>query len=273
MSELRNLPNDIVEKSGPFLRRLFEEFCLALSLLTRIALPRFEVRTGATIASAFWAYPIAGAIVGFVGAGAFLLGDAIGLGQAANCLLAFAAMTLFSGGLHEDGLADFCDGLGGKSQIERLQIMRDSRIGSFGVLALVFFIGLCVVFLFDISRQGSSATTVSALICVAAAGRTVVGIPLALLQPARVEGMSVAAQRPSNLALGVGAVILIALCFLLLGIVKSTFMLAAMVLGAVVMSGLAYRSIHGHTGDVLGATACVAMLFGLASLAIVGNGP
>ncbi len=273
MSDLRDYGNDLYDRGGPFLRRLWEELLLAISLLTRISIPRFEVTTGATIGSAFWAYPIAGAIVGLVGGGAFVVGETIGFGAYVSALLALAAMTLFSGGIHEDGLADFFDGLGGKSQIERLQIMRDSRIGSFGVLALIFFVGLCAAFLFDISRGSTPVATAALIVCVAAVARTAVGIPLALMEPVRAEGLSVAAQRPPIPALIVGSVLVVLLCVLLLGVAKTIFLIVGASAGAFLMSGWAYRMIGGHTGDVLGAVASAAMLFGVASLSIVGRLP
>ena len=271
MIEPKDIRNDLVKKGGPFLRRAFEEFMLALSLLTRISLPRFEVTTEATIASAFWAYPIAGAVVGLVGAGAFVLGAYIGFGAVVNCLLAIAAMTFFSGALHEDGLADFFDSFGGTSQNERLQIMRDSRIGTYGVLSLVFFVGLCAGLLHEIASKGGTGNVAASLIASAACARAAVGIPLLLLNPARAEGMSVAAQKPQHVAAIVAGAVLIVLAVFLLGLSNAAYLVLGAVLCAISITGLAYQLVGGHTGDVLGATASTAMFGGLAGLAMAGG--
>src|SRR5437763_523525 len=93
--------------------------------------------------AACWALPLIGLIVGAIAA-LVLLGAAwIGMTPAVAAGLALAAAVLVTGGLHEDGLADTADGLGGgKDRDHKLAIMRDSRIGSYGVLALMLTLGL-----------------------------------------------------------------------------------------------------------------------------------
>ena len=71
---------------------------------------------------------------------------------------ALAALVLLTGGFHEDGLADTADGFGGGRTRERkLEIMRDSRIGSYGALALVLSVGIRAAALATMARIGASA--------------------------------------------------------------------------------------------------------------------
>ncbi len=100
--------------------------------------PAAETACG-PIAEAARAFPVAGAIVGLIGSGIYLLAMELGLSGLLAALLAVAATVIVGGALHEDGLADFADMLGVRGDRERkLGVMRDSRIGSYGVLALGF---------------------------------------------------------------------------------------------------------------------------------------
>ena len=114
-------------------------FLLALQFLTRLNV-KVEFSAEAMRASPRW-YPGVGVVVGVIcavvyGAGYWLFSPLLGV------LLAVAAGMIVTGALHEDGFADACDGLGGIRPKERiLEIMRDSRIGTYGVLGLVMMVG------------------------------------------------------------------------------------------------------------------------------------
>ena len=95
-------------------------------------------RAQARVAAAAWAWPLAGMAVGLLGAAAGGLVLWLGVAPAAAAAIAIAAQIFATGALHEDGLADSADGLwGGWDKARRLAIMKDSRIGTYGVLALV----------------------------------------------------------------------------------------------------------------------------------------
>ncbi len=122
--------------------RLLRELVAAFALLTRLPMPRLRGPSRRP-ADCVWAYPVVGAVVGAAGRRRALAGLRLGLPQPLAALWALAAITLVTGGLHEDGLADTADGFGGGGTVERkLLIMRDSRIGSFGALALLFSLAL-----------------------------------------------------------------------------------------------------------------------------------
>ena len=117
--------------------RLPHDILSGFALLTRLPLPDHR-STGAASA---WAWPLVGAALG--AAAAALASAALWLGVTpgvtAVLVLAFGAM--LTGGLHEDGLSDTADGLfGGWTKARRLEIMKDSRVGSYGVLALVLVV-------------------------------------------------------------------------------------------------------------------------------------
>ena len=87
----------------------------------------------ARLADAVWAFPVVGAVVGAIGGAVFWVCARLGMPPAVAAVWTLASMLLVTGALHEDGLADTADGLGGGRTRERkLEIMRDSRIGTFG---------------------------------------------------------------------------------------------------------------------------------------------
>lgn len=98
-------------------------------------------------------WPFVGWLTGGVMIGVFWLASWLGFPVAVAALLAIGARLLLTGALHEDGLADFCDGFGGGTTRERtLSIMKDSHIGTYGVLGLIFYFALlwtCMVSLLE----------------------------------------------------------------------------------------------------------------------------
>lgn len=214
----------------------------AFGLLTR--LPLGGPGRGA---ASCWAWPVAGAVVGalagLAGWGALALG--LPLGWAAALVLAVQAAA--TGGLHEDGLADTFDGLmGGRDPARRLEIMRDSRIGSFGALALM---------LVTLARWSALVvllpTAPWAVVAAAAVSRAGMPVLMAALRPARDGGLSRAVGRPravqAGLAVGVALVLAAPMGWPVLGLLP--------VLAAVWLAlGLWARArIGGQTGDILGA--------------------
>jgi adenosylcobinamide-GDP ribazoletransferase len=227
----------------------FDDFAVAAGLLTRLPIGAAAGEAGA-IAAAGWAFPLVGAGIGGLCALAFVAAEGFGLGPPLAALLALAAGLALTGALHEDGLADTADGLGGgNSREEKLAIMRDSRQGSFGILALVLSLGLRAAALAAI---GDPIHAALALVAAHAASRGVLPPLMRALPPARTDGLGATAGRPSLIvsvvAEGLGCVIALAL----LGPVTGGIGLASSG-GAVIFAGwLVRRQIGGYTGDVLG---------------------
>ena len=117
-------------------------FFTALQFFTRLPIPRWVGYEPAWLQQCAGYFPLVGALVG--GASAALLWAALQLFPATVAVgLAMAASIWLTGGFHEDGLADTCDGLGGAvSRDKALTIMKDSRIGSYGALGLLLVLGL-----------------------------------------------------------------------------------------------------------------------------------
>lgn len=235
--------------------RLLDEARIALMLLTRLPAGRVGEPVPA-MRDAVWAYPVAGLAVGLVGAIGLSVAHGLGLPSLPAALLALAAMALATGAMHEDGLADMADGFGGGQTRERkLEIMRDSRIGTYGVLALVLVVGLRASALSAMPQGWSGAF---AVIACAAASRGLLPAVMALMPPARDDGLGRSAGSPERSRAGNALAIGLVTLLLLLPFTPA---LAAMVAGAgtaLAVSLLARRQIGGLTGDTLGATQILA---------------
>ena len=218
------------------------------------------------IGRAVRAFPVVGAGVGLAAGLVYLILHAIGLPAAIAGIVAIAIGALLTGALHEDGLADTADGFGGGDTRERkLELMHDSRIGAYGVLALLLVLGAKLGTLVDLESIG---LVLAALICSGAVSRALMPPLMRWLPPARSEGLSASAGQPPGDAVLIGlglAVVLSLILFNWVGLIAC--LIAA--LGAYGMALLARRQIGGHTGDVLGATQQVADLLFLLTIAVI----
>jgi adenosylcobinamide-GDP ribazoletransferase len=205
----------------------------------------------AVLAQALWALPLAGIVVGLIGAAVYALAHRLGLPAWPAAALCVAATMALTGALHEDGLADTIDGFGGGETRERkLDIMRDSRIGVYGVCALAVSILIRVSALASLADTGLVAL---AVIAAHGAGRATLPVFMYFVPPARADGLSFAAGLPSReqaAAAGVLGILILAVC---LGFEPA--LVAAILLAIVValVARLSLAQIGGQTGDVLGA--------------------
>jgi adenosylcobinamide-GDP ribazoletransferase len=169
-------------------------------------------------------------------------------------VLAVGATVLITRALHEDGLADTADGLGPHAlePARRLEIMRDSRNGTFGVLALALSVLIKVACL----AQFSGATGLVVLIAAHALSRAVLAWPLLAFSPVHQDGLGAQAGKPTDndvwLTIGIGA----AIAFLLL-LGKGFFVALLAPIVSIAVAWFAARwiaeRIGGYTGDTLGA--------------------
>src|SRR3954447_26816152 len=232
------------------LRDLIADLRIAASFVTILPVASSEPAGDGAIARATWALPVAGLAVGLTGALVYAIASRFGLTSSLAALLALAATALVTGALHEDGLADTADGLGGGRTRERkLEIMRDSRIGTYGVCALILSFGLRWSALAAIANPWAVALALCAAHTAARAGLPAF---MRLVPPARADGMSAQAGEPP-FASAVAAIVLgAAILIVCLG---PAFGLTAALLiacGFAVMAWLCGRQIQGQTGDVLG---------------------
>lgn len=237
------------------------ELQVALMLLTRLPAGRLKDEAPAMGATT-WAWPLVGLVTGAISAVAFSLAVWVGLPPMMAAILALATGILATGGLHEDGLADLADGLGGgRTRDQKLEIMRDSQIGSYGTMALILCLG------FRVSAIASYPDVIWALIGLAAASRAALPMALTLLPPARADGLGHAATGgalPQALfAVGIGFICLIPLGFGTALLASLAIAVAITVLGVIVL-----RQIGGQTGDVMGAMQQIGEVVGWAILII-----
>jgi len=246
--------------------RRLAELRVAAMLLTRLPAGRLSGHVP-TLAEARWAWPLVGAGIGALMWAACAGAAALGLPSGVSALLAVAAGVLVTGGLHEDGLADLADGFGGGRERERkLEIMRDSRIGSYGVLALAIVLGLKVQAMAGVA---GSAPPLWPFVALAAGSRFAMLAVLEVLPPARADGLGHAAGQAGGWRPWAGLAVALAVLLPLGG--AALGLVAAMALAAVAMAALAKRQIGGQTGDVLGAVQQVSDCAGwLAALLLLG---
>jgi len=237
----------------------------ATLFLTRVHLAR---RLGApsSLTRALRAFPLVGAAIGLAAGLVYWLAAIFGLAPLPAALLAIGTTAWLTGALHEDGLADCADGFGGGRDREaKLAIMRDSRIGSYGVLALVIGVGLRATALAGLAP----ADGVAALVAAHAMSRAAMPLLMALLEPARQDGLAAGLGRPSEFVLAQAVILGVLLCALVTGPFAA---IVALSFAALVLAGLetlARRHIGGYTGDVLGAAQQVteiAILLALSAL-------
>lgn len=207
--------------------------------------------TGSNLTQAAWTFPLVGALVGAAGAIVYWLASFVGLPPFVAATLAVGATALMTGCLHEDGLADTADGFGGGSTKERkLEIMRDSRSGAYGVTALILSFMLRAG---AIASLAASAPVAAALIAAHAGARGAMPLFMAAIPHARQDGLSAGAGTPQSGR--VAAAALLGLLALLLCLGVGAGLLAALLVTLVLvgMARLARGQIGGQTGDVIGA--------------------
>jgi adenosylcobinamide-GDP ribazoletransferase len=218
---------------------------------TRLPLGRAAMVEGAALARASWAWPLAGALVGAIGAAVYWATATAGVPALAAAGLAVGATLLATGCLHEDGLADTADGFGGGTSRERkLVIMTDSRIGSYGACALMLSLLLRIA---AIASLGDPLLVVPALIAAHVAARSSMPLLMRLVPPARHDGLSADAGRPPLTSVIVAAMLGAAALEFGLGIVPGLIAVGLIACALGIMAWLCRRQIGGQTGDVLGA--------------------
>lgn len=211
---------------------------------------------------------MAGAVVGLLGAAALALGAFIGLPALASAALSLAVMVLSTGAFHEDGLADTADSLGAYTTQTRLEVMRDSRVGTFGASALVISMILRVSLAAALLEDAGVLAAAAALVAgesVSRAASLAIGYSL---EPARSDGAAISAGRPSGDGFFhaglIGALTTAILVAPTLGLWAGTLAIACVYLAAFAMVRFCAHAYGGQTGDVAGATQQVANLVFLA---------
>ena len=263
--------------------RAWRDFLDAWRYFSRLPAPSggaaSEAAAGASpdLARFSWACPIAGALIGAVGAVAFGLAILLGLPPLLRAAFAVATVILAAGAMHEDGLAGVADGFrGGQTRESELAIERDGRIGVWGTLALILSLIVRVGALAALARGGFVVAAAS-LILSGAVSRAGALIPLAPPPPAGAEGADAGAGRleAKDLIAAGFAVVGVALVagLVALGVMQALFACVLAAAAAWGTSALARRRIGGQTGGVAGAAQQAAEIACLVALLIGGRAP
>lgn len=233
------------------MRHEFHLFLCALQFLTRLPVPHLPDFETAWITRGAKYFPLIGQLVGGISAGVLLLATYFWSGML-PALLAVAAGVLVTGAFHEDGLADTADGLGGgKDRAQRLGIMKDSRIGTYGTLALVFCLAIKVAALAALDVQ----VAIIVLIASHGVGRAAAVVTMCFLS--YVGDAATTKMKPAPIGV-TKAECLLALVLSLWPLLLSPAnqALSSLAVGCLFAGLLALASrrlIGGYTGDVLGA--------------------
>jgi adenosylcobinamide-GDP ribazoletransferase len=251
-----------------WLAREWSILLLATQFLTRLPLPADIGFTPDRLAATPRYYPLVGGLIGAIGAVVFWLADCIFPGAVA-VLASMAATLIVTGAFHEDGLADMADGIGGgATRAHALDIMKDSRIGTYGACGL--FGALAVKAAALVSLPGALVPVV--LIVGHALSRSSSVLMIATSRYVRDEGTGKPVAAGISRA---GLFVALAISAALAGIVLLT---APQQMGLVALTGLSIghvaaracfeRKLGGYTGDCLGAVQQVSELgFYLGALA------
>ena len=238
---------------------------------------RFFAGYDGTVSRAVRAFPVAGLLIAFLPA--LLLLSLCSIQSTAGdtllpVLIALALITLLTGALHEDGLADAADGLGGGRDADHaLLIMKDSRIGSYGAVALILSFGLRVSALSAVLPLVSPTGAGLLVLAAAALSRTAMVWHWSKLPPARHDGVAASAGEPQASAVTfalISGVVSSAILLLLSGasLPATVLAIAAFAVTVPAFSQIVDGKIGGHTGDTIGATQQLTEIAVFAALAL-----
>lgn len=250
-----------------------DDLKVSLLFLTRIPWPGRSAISGEPellpLAPATRFFPVIGMITGAIGALVLMAADWVQLPALATALLALASIAIATGGLHEDGLADTADGIGGGAdRLARLEIMSDSRIGAYGVLALIFTVFLKAAGLAALGAADGAL----ALFAAAAVSRGILPLFMRTMPYAKESGLAAAAGKPEFNPVAVSLLITAAILFLSFGFWISVGVVLAIAIVTGVIAWWVMQRLGGQTGDVLGAIQQISELVVILFIAAVSGG-
>ena len=250
-------------------RTFREDVACGAGLLTRLPLGWLGVSGQAwSLTRSVWCWPLIGAFIGIVTAGVLVALRFLHCPLILAAVWSIGAQLLLTGGLHEDGLADMADGCGGgQTRERRLDIMRDSRIGSYGALAL----GICLMIRIAALSEIPTALAIPFLALSGTLSRAILPLLPFTLPPARTNGL---AQQLAGLTRNQTLTcFFLAFCIAVVCVPAGTAFFACFLAlcVALILRKTALRLLGGYTGDVLGATACLTDCALLTTLAALTN--
>lgn len=262
-------------ESGLILDSFLTRVMHALSFLSRVPVHDTFFR-GQTVdmLTASRVFPVAGLLIALPPAFIVAILHHANADPLLTAALAVALATGLTGALHEDGLADTADGFGGGADKERsLTIMKDSRIGSYGAIALILSFVIRIAAIAALLRQAPGLASAASLIAVASFSRAMMVWHWHDLPPARQAGVAASIGQPGRidrnfaLAYGIGIT-----CVMLLtshAVIAGMIAIATSFAAAYLFKRLCFRKIEGNTGDTIGATQQITEIVMLVALALL----
>jgi adenosylcobinamide-GDP ribazoletransferase len=259
---------DISHRQSPF-----GDCAAAFLLLSRIPAGwyHFPAERPPSFTSALWAFPLVGLVIGGAGGCILVAAASMGLPPLAAAALTLIGLALLSGAMHEDGLADMADGFGGGHDADSIiRIMHDSRIGAYGVLALILATALRLSLLTLCLETLSDWHLVGFIALIGAASRFQPVLQLAVFPLSPQASLAALTGRPGMVRLMIALALWCPAMIWLFGLVAT----AAIALPACALSlwigQIATRKIDGLSGDVMGATTLCAEIIMLMGWATAG---
>lgn len=238
----------------------------AIGFLTRVPMGAIEDRPGLLASAVPW-FPVVGAAIGLA-QGLVFVGLASVVSPLVAAAVSVAVVLLITGAFHHDGLADMADAFGGGWNIEqRMEILKDSRLGTYGTAALATALIIEVATLASFEAWDGLV----ALVAVHAISRAA---SVVVMATTRAAGDGIGAAYAADVGVRQAAVALVAAAAATALAVTATphwwlplIMVAIAAAASAAVVALSYRKIGGITGDVLGAVQVLAMLSALVTLA------
>jgi len=235
-------------------------FWSALMFYTRIPVPWGAQHSQEILNKSRKYFPLIGIVVGLIAACTYLLSNLI-FGPALSIALSMLASVLVTGAFHEDGFADSCDGFGGGWTHEQvLTIMKDSRVGSYASVGLIFLLGTKFLALFEVSTLANASLFCIVYISAHTLSRTLSSLMVDLFDYVQDIDKSkikpITEQHLNNTDKLVSLSITSLPIALLASLVPAITLFACLASCVTAISFMAYsrHRIGGYTGDVLGAT-------------------
>jgi adenosylcobinamide-GDP ribazoletransferase len=251
--------------ASEILRQRLIELAAAFGLLTRLPVHRFALPRLTVPADAVWAYPVVGAVIGAIGGAVYWIAQSLSVPPALAAICAILAMILATGAMHEDGLADFADGLAGDTKERSLSIMRDHQIGTYGVIALALSLAIRAT---AVALIAEPQNVIAALIGAGAASRLSAVLIMTALPPARRDGLSASVGSPTAGLAGIALLLTFVIAWLALPFGVSLLLILSAIVSASVLGRVALTRLGGQSGDVLGASSQICECLALIVLAI-----
>ncbi len=242
-----------------------QDFLIALIFLTRLPLTLNLQFSMSAVGSASRAFALVGVVVGGISGGVFYLAAAANLPLLICAFLAIGAQILLTGALHEDAIGDVADGFGGGADKQKkMDIMRDSRVGTYAVVTLIVLIGIKAS---SLAALGLAFTGFAVIVSAAVCSRGLMACAMHVLPAARKDGLGASAGKPAVSAALWSLAIALIVPIAALGPFMGSAAVAAAMAGACIMGVIAQRQIGGQTGDVLGSVQQISECFFLVTMA------